>query len=130
MKKSIVVIAAAGILFFLFGCTPHEQQLQQKNIKMLSQGELEQIFRADRTAKTTLPMGTYVVKYYSDGRQEVDYGRGLDTGKFRIQGNQFCSSWKMRRAGEEECTKFYKVGENSYELIRKDGSLVGTWEFN
>jgi hypothetical protein len=130
MEKFIALIVAVGILLALFGCTPHEQQLQQQGIKILSQGELEQLFKTDRTAKTTIPMGTYIVKYYSDGRQEIDYGRGLDTGKFRIQGNQFCSSWKMRRAGEEECTKFYKVGENSYELIRKDGSLVGTWEFN
>ena len=129
MKTFITFTFAVGILLSLSGCAPHEQQLQQKGIKTLSQNELEQLFRADRTAKTSIPMGTYVVKYYADGRQEVDYGRGTDTGKFRIQGNQFCSSWKTRRGGEEECTKFYKVGEKSYELIRKDGSLVGTWEF-
>jgi hypothetical protein len=130
MEKFIALTVAVAILFALFGCTPHEQQLQQQGIKILSQGEFEQLFRTDRTAKTTTSMGTYIVKYYSDGRQEVDYGRGIDTGNFRIQGNQFCSSWKTRRGGEEECTKFYKVGEKSYELIRKDGSLVGTWEFN
>ena len=130
MKRSIAFISAVGILVALFGCAPHEQQLQKASIKMLSHGELEQLFRSDRIVKTTTSMGTYNVKYYSDGRQEVDYGRGIDTGNFRIQENQFCSSWKTRRSGEEECTKFYMVGENKYELIRKDGSLVGTWEFN
>jgi hypothetical protein len=67
MEKFIALTVAVGILLALFGCTPHEQQLQQQGVKILSQGELEQLFRTDRTAKTTISMGTYIVKYYSDG---------------------------------------------------------------
>ena len=129
MEKFIAFTVAVGILLALFGCTPHEQQLQQQGIKMLSQSELEQLFKTDRTAKTSVASGTFTVKYYSDGRQEVSYAQGTDTGNFRIQNDQFCSSWKKARDGEEVCAKFYKVDENKYELIRKDGSFVGTVEF-
>ena len=129
MEKFIALTVAVGILLALFGCTPHEQQLQQQGIKMLSQSELEQLFKTDRTAIASVARGTFTVKYYSDGRQEVSYAQGTDTGNFRIQNDQFCSRWKKGRDGEEACSKFYKVEENKYELIRKDGSFVGTVEF-
>jgi hypothetical protein len=129
LEKFIALTVAVGILLALFGCTPHEQQLQQQGIKMLSQSELEQLFKTDRTAITSVARGTFTVKYYSDGRQEVSYAQGTDTGNFRIQNDQFCSRWKKSRGGEEACSKFYKVDENKYELVRKDGSFVGTVEF-
>lgn len=47
MEKFIALTVAVGILLALFGCTPHEQQLQQQGIKILSQGELEQLFRTN-----------------------------------------------------------------------------------
>jgi hypothetical protein len=129
MKKFIAFTVAVAILVSLSGCTPYEQQLQQSGIKMLNQGDLEQLFKTDRTAINTVPKGTFTVKYYSDGRQEVNYGQGTDTGNFRIQDDQFCSRWKTARGGEEACCKFYKVGENKYEMVKKDGSFLGTVEF-
>lgn len=129
MKKFLVVGAAASILLSLFACARHEQQLQEKGIKVLKQSELEQLFKTERTATTTVPNGTFTVKYYPDGRQEVSYAQGTDTGNYRIQDDKFCSRWQKSRGGQEACCRFYKIGENKYEMVTNDGYFLGTIDF-
>jgi hypothetical protein len=62
------------------------------------------------------------VDYFPDGRQIIDWGSGNDTGTFRINEDEFCSTWSRLRNGEESCSTIYKISETEYEFIGSDGT--------
>jgi hypothetical protein len=126
MKKYMAFIVVIGVVFALHGCTAYELQLRISGAKMLNQSDLEQLFYADRTVKFSIPSGLATVRYYPDGRQEIEWDNGQDTGHFRIENDEFCSTWRRLRNSAESCSKIYRVSEEKYEFISNDGTLAAT----
>lgn len=129
MKNHMPFIIAVGVVLALNGCS-HEQQLLMSGAKILNHAELEQLFYTSRMVKFSSLNGSATVKYYPDGLQEIEWDNGKDTGRFRIEDGEFCSTWKNLRKGAESCLKAYKVSENGYELIDSDGALAATMHLN
>jgi hypothetical protein len=112
-----------GVVFALHGCASHELRLRIAGDKILNQGELEQLFYAERTVRFSSSSGSATVKYHPDGRQEIEWENGKDIGHFRIESEEFCSTWARLRHGAESCSKVYRITEEEYEFISSDGSL-------
>jgi hypothetical protein len=126
MKKHRAFIVAVGIIIALYGCVTHELEIRMSGARMLSQGELEHLFYAERLADFSSPEGAASVTYHSDGRQEIEWASGQDTGRFRIENEQFCSTWTKLRKGEESCSKIYWISDKEYEFISSDGTYAAT----
>jgi hypothetical protein len=126
MRKHMGVMVVIGVILASYGCSFHELQLKAAGATILDQSDLEQLFYADRTVQFEIPGGLATVKYYPDGRQEIGWDKGQDTGQFRIDNGQFCSTWKRLRNGAESCSKVYRVSEVKYEFISNDGDLAAT----
>jgi len=126
MKKPMTFAAAMGIVAALLGCVTHEFQIQLAGARMLNRGELEQLFFAERMVDFSSPDGLASVTYHPDGRQEIDWHSGQDTGTFRIANEEFCSTWTRLRRGEESCSKIYRIDEKEYEFISSDGTYAAT----
>ncbi len=124
MKPPMFFVIAMGIAVLVCGCSAREVNLKLSGAKMLSQSELEALFHADRTAEFPITGGVATVTYFPDGRQEIDWGGGKDTGSFQIKGEEFCSTWSRLRKGEESCSKIYKINDTEYEFVGSDGTTA------
>ena len=122
MKKHVLLVFALGLLVSCWGCSSHEFQLKRSGAKKLNQSELESLFYAERTAEFPILGKVATVDYFPDGRQIIDWGSGNDTGTFRINEDEFCSTWSRLRNGEESCSTIYKISETEYEFIGSDGT--------
>lgn len=121
MKKPVTFTLAVGILIGLLGCVSHELQLKLSGARMLNQRELEQLFYADRVVEFSSPSGSATVTYHPDGRQDIEWNNGKDSGTFRIGNDEFCSTWTRLRNGQESCSKVYRIDATEYEFISPDG---------
>lgn len=126
MKKPVTFTIAVGILIALHGCVSHELQLKLSGAKMLNQGELEQLFYADRVVEFSSPSGSATVTYHPDGRQDIEWNNGKDSGTFRIENEAFCSTWTRLRNGLESCSKVYRIDAKEYEFISPDGTFAAS----
>ncbi|MGE5255153.1 MAG: hypothetical protein ACM3KE_00700 [Hyphomicrobiales bacterium] len=126
MKKPLMLILAVGILIGVAGCASHELQLKLSGAKMLNQVELEQLFYADRVAEFSSPEGSATVTYYPDGRQDIEWKNGKDSGSFRIENDEFCSTWTRLRNGLESCSKIYRIDAREYEFVSPDGEYAAS----
>jgi hypothetical protein len=122
MKKQVFFMMAMGAMIGLHGCASHELQLRLSGAEMLNQTELEHLFRSERTVEFSSSTGKAKVMYFPDERQEVDWGAGTDKGNFRIQNEEFCSTWSRLRNGAESCSRIHKIGEKEFEFIGSDGT--------
>jgi len=126
MKKPVVCTLAMGILVALSGCVSHELQLKLSGARMLDQGELEQLFYAERVVEFSSPSGSATVTYHPDGRQDIEWSNGKDGGTFRIENEEFCSTWTRLRNGLESCSKVYRIDAEEYEFISPDGTFAAS----
>jgi hypothetical protein len=122
MKRRLFIIVVIGTLIAFYGCASYELQLRLSGAKRLNQSELEHLFYAERTVEFSSSSGRASVRYFSDGRQKIDWDNGNDKGNFRINNEEFCSTWTKLRKGAESCSKIYKISENEYEFIGSDGA--------
>lgn len=117
--QTLFALAIAGAMIVFCGCA--ELQLYPSGAKSLNQTELELLFQTERAAEF-LSSGTHVsVTYFPDRRQECDWASGSDKGTYRINNDEFCSTWNRLRKGAESCSKIYKIGENEFEFRSSDG---------
>ena len=77
-----------------------------------------------KSAKAT---GTVI--YHPDGKSELNWGKGTDTGTYNIRDGKLCAQWTKIRYGKEECFTIYKVGENKYKAMFPNGSLNSNFSF-
>lgn len=118
-KQTLFALVMAGAVIVFWGCA--ERQLGPSAAKRLNQTELELLFQTERAAEFQ-SAGTHVsVTYYPDQRQECDWGSGRDKGTYRINNDEFCSTWTWLRKGAESCSKIYQIGENEFEFRSSDG---------
>ncbi len=117
--QTLFALAIAGAIIVFCGCA--EIQPDPSRSKRLNQTEIELLFQTERAAEF-LSSGTRVaVTYFPDRRQECDWGFGNDKGTYRINNDEFCSTWTWLRKGAESCSKIYKIGENEFEFRSSDG---------
>jgi len=126
MKKRMACMALMGVVFSFYGCASHELRLAMSGDQLLNQGELEQLFYAERTVRFSSSSVSATVTYHPDGRQDIEWDNGKDTGHFRIENAEFCSTWARLRHGAESCSTVYRINEEAYEFISSDGSLAAT----
>lgn len=121
MKKQIqLALAMAGAVIVFCGCA--ELQPSTFGDKRLNQNELERLFHTERTVEF-LSSGTRVsVTYFSDGRQECSWGSENDKGTYRIDNDEFCSTWTRLRKGVESCSRVYKISDTEFEFRSADGT--------
>ena len=112
----------------LQGCVSHELQLKMSGVRMLNQGELEELFYADRVVEFSSPSGSATVTYHPDGRQEIEWNSGKDSGTFRIENEEFCSTWSRLRNGLESCSRVYRIDLKEYEFISPDGTFAASMQ--
>ena len=124
MKRYITFIVVIGVVFVFYSCASHEPRFRILNAKILNKSDMEQLFYAERTVKFSIPGGFATVRYYPDGRQEIEWDNGKDAGRFRIENGEFCSTWERLRNGVESCLKVYKVSEYEFEFMSSDGAIV------
>jgi hypothetical protein len=125
MKKRPLFFLILGVVVACYGCSSHELQLRFSGATSLNQSELEQLFYADRNVDFSSSSGGASVRYFPDGRQEIEWSSGKDSGTFRIENEEFCSTWSRLRNGAESCSKIYKISETVYEFIGSDGTSAG-----
>jgi len=124
MKLHITFIVVIGVVSAFYGCASHELQFRISGANIMSQSDMEQLFYAERTVRFSIPGGFANVRYYPDGRQEIEWDNGKDAGRFRIENEEFCSTWERLRNGAESCLKVYKVSEYEFEFMSSDGAIV------
>ncbi len=107
---------------FLFGCAENQAALEKSGAKPLTGAELQARFskEVNTTWNTDKNSGTFASR--PDGTMSVDWGKGNDTGTWRIVGDTVCRKWKTIREGKELCFTLFKVGEGKYKLYDPDGS--------
>ena len=130
MKSLMTSVAIAALAAGIGGCASGEKSLQEKGLAPMSQMELTSEYARTRTIKWRNAAGvTGTATYKPDGTAQVEWGRGSDTGKWRIASGQFCTHWTTARNGTEYCTRIYRTGENEYESFNLDGSPSGSYSF-
>lgn len=73
---------------------------------------------------TTSRGGPYWVFRREDGTQAIETDSGFsDEGNWHItEDGQMCSTWEKIRGGEEQCLKYFPLGNDRYRYTRPDGS--------
>ena len=62
---------------------------------------------------------SWMIVDYGDGTRDMYWNDGItsaiDSGTYRIVGNQWCASWTNIFRGEERCYDIYRTGPDTYE---------------
>jgi hypothetical protein len=111
------------LVIFFVGCAASEQNMVDEGAKPLSQAELESVFDGKRSGSFKSPRSSGTIVYHPDGKTEIDWGKGTDTGRYHISNGKFCAKWKKLRGGEERCFTVYQTGPDQYRFLNPDGSL-------
>ncbi len=114
-------------LLVLTGCVTAKQTKLDLGLKPLNNEQLHELFSNtfsgsfvnDKNKMTTQ------VTYNKDGSQTLSNRKLSDTGNWRIAGDEYCSKWKIVRKGAEECSSWFKIADNQYEVYSTSGSFVG-----
>lgn len=122
MKKVIILFTFFVFICTLLSCALNEKKLQESDAKLLSQKDLIELFNKNRVVEFASARGSAEGHYFPNGAQKLTWPGGEDEGKYRIENGQFCSKWKARRDGKEECYKIYHTKDNKYVFVNLDGS--------
>ncbi len=83
---------------------------------------LEDLFAGATAHGKTSKGVNYTTKFNPDGSVKLDAISGFkDSGKWRLNGNAYCATWKKVRKGKDACWEvFHKAGDD-YHLKTTDG---------
>ena len=74
--------------------------------------------------QTFWPDGTVIMSLkLKDGKLVHNLGR------WRIDGEKFCTTWRLPPDSKEGCIRSYKTGDNAYQAWREDGAFAAYWRF-
>ncbi len=91
--------------------------------------KLTRVELAERASKYEVIAGlsydskvSWMIVAYSDGTRDMYWNDGItsaiDSGTYRIVGNQWCVVWTNIFRGEERCYDIYRTGPDKYESWR------------
>ena len=131
MRGVFISAVLFAFLVSVSGCaTTAEQSLREKGLSPLTQTELEALYSGTPTVHGKTPNGgSGTATYTSDGVARFDFGKGVNTGSWRIEGGKFCVQYPNLRNGEDRCYTVYKIGDDQYQNFNPDGSLLSTFSF-
>ncbi len=124
---TVSVFVVLSILFLEGGCAAEKARMAETEMEgkrtPLTGMELKEIFKKKAVATGVLSKynRSFVVTYLPDGSQNAVVVPESYPGTYFIEGDRYCSRIDHHQ-GAVRCTTWYRVGENSYELIRSDGS--------
>jgi hypothetical protein len=125
MRKITFIIIALGVILSLQCCASVEKKLPEPEGQLLTQIELEELYQnaciiyyTDKKDKngiiTAFPTGMQIISWKTPGM------KGRDTGSFKIENGKKCDKWDTLPPSENQCWKFYKIGENEYRSESTD----------
>ena len=120
-------------IFYLFvsislgGCVTAMQKKVDTGMDPLGSAELQTLFSKPFEADFVSSESgrTFMVKYFPDGSQMIEYGGKNDDGSWRITDGKHCSRWESTRNGAERCSYWFKLAEGRYELFNTSESKIG-----
>lgn len=120
MKLKKIFYLVFGACIAVCGCASQGAQWSHAGYKSLNQKDLELLFLNERSVEFFSSGRRFNVRYFSNGRQEIDWGDGRDEGRFRIKNEEFCSTWTRLRNGTEYCSKIYQINKSEFEFRSSD----------
>ena len=122
------IAAALAMASALAGCaTVTEQSLLQKGVKPFTAAEMKDYFsRARSSSFVTATNATGRIRYATDGSVTVDAGQRSIAGKWRLSGDEVCTTYTELRNGREGCVRFYRTGPKEITTFWPEGPTVGT----
>lgn len=121
MKKHVIAVA---ILLTLVACKTTEESLKEAGNKPLTSDQIEQTLIGTTLAGISGRTGnSFEAVFEKNGTAKVLVGNGReDSGTWKItKNNTLCTKYTWIRNGEENCRRYYKVG-NEYQSVQLDGS--------
>jgi hypothetical protein len=127
MRYQTAMVLPFVIILFLQGCMTYDKNKNGPGSLLLSQSELERLFRHEKTFATDLQGNSVEITCYPDGTQKL-VSRGTadmseDVGTYTIRNGQKCDRWERTYGAREQCLKFNFVSRGRYYLVTPDGSL-------
>jgi len=123
MRKLTLIILALGVIFIFQCCATSEQEIPVPEGLLLSQSEVEQLYKNECTCDYYNMGASGTVTTFPNGTQKINwksvYSGGSDTGTYRIVNGQKCDEWD-NTPGETKCSKIYKIGEKNYKFVSDD----------
>ncbi len=69
------------------------------------------------------------VRIHGDGTYTASWFGGSDTGKYRVDGQLYCTRIGVVESGRELCSRVYRVAPNEHLRFLTDGSYRGKLTF-
>ena len=125
MKKLTFIIVALGVILTFLSCATSDKKLPEPEGQLLTQIELEELYQnaciiyyTDKNDRngivTAFPTGLQIIAWKTPGM------KGRDTGSFKIENGKKCDKWDTLPPSENQCWRFYKIGENEYRTESTD----------
>lgn len=125
MKKLTVIIVALGAILVFLSCATSDKKLPELESQLLTQIELEELYQNACIISYTDKKDTNgIITAFPTGMQIIDWKtpdiKGRDTGSFKIENGKKCDKWDTLPSSENQCWKYYKIGENEYRTESTD----------
>lgn len=103
--KSAAVVLALSLP--LLACKSAEVRYREAGHQPLNAEQLRELLAGSTLRPAPSDKGSWVVYYAADGSARGSSDASDDRGQWRIQDNQFCSSWQQWRTSER-CFNVYR----------------------
>ncbi len=124
---TLAAIAAIATIA-LGGCsTVTEQSLTEKGVKPMTGAEMQvQYATRVRTLEWTNARNeTGTIRYSPDGTAFLQWRGGNAQGRWRIDGDRFCTRYPDLRGNQETCSRIYRTADNEFTSFPPEGTARG-----
>ncbi|MBN2760181.1 MAG: hypothetical protein JXQ79_06755 [Rhodobacteraceae bacterium] len=118
-KQMMFAILAAGTM--LAGCMTTTNGLASRDFQKMTGTEIRQILPGNSLDGKDND-GRYVIHYTSASTMTIRYRGRVETGVWRVTGDQYCRRWQTFGNGKERCVTMYRKG-NQINWVR-DGKIT------
>lgn len=127
-----IVITSFMLLIFLClsGCAKTKQEMLDAGLKQMTTQELTSLFSDKRIAKVfnIKKRKWYTFTYLPDGSVSAERNGRTRTSLYYIKNDRVCSK-KSSKSRKKTCSSWIKIDNQTYNVYRKDGSLVAELSF-
>lgn len=122
---------ASAMTVLMVGCATTEKALQDRGLQPLSGAELRSIYGKPRVGTFTSAQNFQnEFRIHGDGTYTASWYGGSDKGRYRIDGDLYCTTISVINAGREVCSRVYKVSANELVTFTSDGEYRGRATFS
>ncbi|MCB1887710.1 MAG: hypothetical protein KDH20_08890 [Rhodocyclaceae bacterium] len=127
MRSSIGKTWTVVLLASLSGCVTTESSLREKGMQPLAGSALEAVLTAGELEHRGTNGNVVGVVFNTDHTASVQWAGGGDEGVWRLDGDQYCVTWREIRGGAEKCFRAYKTSDTEYTAFGIDGVKTGVF---